>query len=102
MRARRVDKNQQEIVKALIAIGCTVADTSRSGEGFPDLVVGYRGQNYLIEIKDGNKSPSRRALTPAQETFHNNWRGRVVIVKNADEAIQEVTEHFKAKLKALK
>ena len=91
MRAKRVDANQQEIVKALIAIGCTVADTSRSGEGFPDLVVGYRGLNYLIEVKDGNKSPSRRALTPAQETFHDNWRGRVVIVKNADEAIQEVT-----------
>ena len=88
--ARRVDANQLEIIKALLAIGCTVADTSRAGEGFPDLVVGYRGKNYLIECKDGNKRPSERRLTPAQIRFHKQWRGQIVTVKNADEAISVV------------
>lgn len=91
MRAKRVDANQLEIVKALMAIGCTVADTSRSGEGFPDLVVGYRGVNFLLEVKDGDKSPSRRALTPAQVSFHEKWRGSLSIVMTVDEAIQAVT-----------
>lgn len=88
--ARRVDANQLEIIKALLAIGCTVADTSRAGEGFPDLVVGYRGRNYLIECKDGDKPPSERRLTPAQVRFHHQWRGQIVTVKNADEAISVV------------
>lgn len=91
MRAKRVDQNQLEIIKALMAIGCTVADTSRAGEGFPDLVVGYKGVNHLLEVKDGSKSPSRRTLTPSQVSFHFKWRGRVSVVTNAEEAIQAVT-----------
>ena len=91
MRARRTDRNQPEIVAALRAIGCTVSDTSGAGEGFPDIVAGYRGINYLIEIKDGGKPPSKRVLTPAQKDFHRDWRGQVAIVKNPEEAIKIVT-----------
>ena len=90
--ARRVDHNQLEIVKALMAIGCTVADTSRAGEGFPDLVVGYRGVNWLIEVKDGRKSPSAQKLTPQQVRFHKNWNGQVATVNCVEDAIKLVTE----------
>ena len=88
MRARRTDDNQKEIVKALIKIGCSVAITSGSGDGFPDLVVGYRGKNYLIEVKDGNKPPSQRKLTPVQVEFHKKWTGQICVVKSIDEAIE--------------
>jgi len=91
VRAKRVDANQAEIIKALMAIGCTVADTSRAGEGFPDLVVGYRGVNYLLEVKDGNKSSSRRALTPAQAEFHKKWHGKVVVVESVEDALRVVS-----------
>ena len=94
MRAKRVDANQPEIVAALRAIGCSVADTSGAGEGFPDIVVGYRGINYLLEIKDGSKPPSQRVLTPAQKDFHRDWRGQVAIAKDSDEAIKIVTDEF--------
>lgn len=91
MRARRVDKNQNEIIKGLMKIGCTVADTSRAGEGFPDLVCGYRGKNFMIECKDGNKPPSARKLTPAQIRFHEKWKGQIATVTNLNEAIAVVT-----------
>ena len=91
MRAKRVDANQPEIVAALRAIGCSVSDTSGAGEGFTDIVVGYRGINYLIEIKDGSKPPSKRILTKPQQDFHRDWRGQVAIAKNPEEAIKIVT-----------
>jgi len=90
MRARKIDANQPEIVEGLRAIGCSVAITSAAGDGFPDLVVGYYGENYMLEVKDGNKIPSKRKLTPEQEQFHINWRGQIQIVNNLDEAIAAV------------
>ena len=32
------------------------------GRGVPDLLVGYGGANWLVEIKDGDKSLSKRQL----------------------------------------
>ena len=84
---RRVDANQADIVKGLRAIGCSVAVTSSAGDGFPDLVVGYYGKNFLLEVKDGDKPPSKRKLTPEQEQFHINWRGQIAIVESIDAAI---------------
>jgi len=89
-RAARVDKNHAEVVKALRAIGASVADTSGAGRGFPDLVVGYRGVNHLIEIKDGDKVPSAKQLTRAQIGFAADWRGQWAKVETVDEAIAAV------------
>lgn len=86
-RAAKIDANQREVVKALRAIGCTVAITSSLGDGFPDLVVGYRGRNYLIEVKDGNKPPSRRKLTKDEKQFSESWKGQYAVVESIDEAI---------------
>ena len=86
-RAAKVDDNQAEIVAALRACGCSVAVTSSAGGGFPDLCVGIQGKNYLLEVKDGSKSPSRQKLTPDQVTFHATWEGQVNVVRNIDEAL---------------
>lgn len=86
-RAARTDANQTEIVNALRGVGASVAVTSMLGDGFPDLTVGFRGENYLIEIKDGSKPPSKRKLTPDEKSFHNSWWGKIDIVKNIDEAL---------------
>ena len=90
MRARRVDQNQMQIVRALQKVGCIVADTSKAGEGFPDLVVGRNGENYLMEVKDGSKPPSARKLTKAQEKFHAEWRGQIAVVETVEQALQVV------------
>lgn len=88
---KRTDANHGEIKKALQQIGCTVFDLSSVGGGVTDLLCGYRGKNYLIEIKDGDKPPSARKLTPAQKLFHSLWRGQKCVVKNVDEAVKVVT-----------
>jgi len=42
----------------------------------PDLLIGYRGGHLLLfEIKDGNKSPSRRKLRAGQQKFADEWQG---------------------------
>lgn len=89
MRVRRArpDDNQDTIVKDLRAIGASVAVTSAAGDGFPDLVIGYQGKNYLLEVKDGNKPPSKQKLTPDQVRFHRDWRGSVFIANSPDQAL---------------
>lgn len=87
----RADANQEGIVKALRAIGCTVTVASQVGGGFPDLVVGRHGLNYLLEVKDGDKPKSKQNLSKVQQEFHANWRGHIITVTTIDEAIRAVT-----------
>lgn len=90
-RAARVDANQAEIVAALRKIGCRVMLMQAMGEGFPDLLVSFRGLLTLIEVKDGSKPPSARKLTPAQVKWHAEWGEDVRVVKSIEEAIAAVT-----------
>jgi len=89
-RKARVDANQKDIRDAFLAMGCSVADTSRLGEGFPDLVVGCSGVNLLIEVKDGDKPPSARKLTESEEKFMNGWLGQYTIIETEDQVIELV------------
>lgn len=91
-RAARTDANHAAIVKRLRAIGATVQDLSKVGDGCPDLAVGYHGVNLFIEIKDGTKKPSARKLTTDQVTWHESWRGQCAVVESADEAERIVVE----------
>ena len=92
MRLRaRTDNNHAEIVNALRAIGASVADTSRVGHGFPDIVVGFRGRNWLIEIKDGTAKPSAQKLTVAQVEFKATWMGHWAVVRSVSEAVGVVS-----------
>ena len=86
-RAARVDENQGLIVKALRACGATVRVISQ-GVGIPDLLVGYRGHTILMEVKDGNKPPSARQLTTAEQIFFDQWTGgKLFIVNSVEEAL---------------
>lgn len=87
-RAARTDANQTDIVDALRKVGASVAITSAVGDGFPDLVVGHRGRNFLLEIKDGDKPPSRWKLTKAEQKFFDEWLGEVNVIKSVEEALE--------------
>jgi len=65
IRAAKVDSNQPEIVKALRKIGASVLITSQLKNAF-DILVGYRDQLFIIEIKDGTLPPSKRKLSPGR------------------------------------
>lgn len=75
MRAAKIDRNQPEIVAALRKVGATVQSLAGVGVGCPDLLCGFRGATFLLEVKDGEKAPSARELTPDQIEWHINWRG---------------------------
>lgn len=87
----RKDDNQKEIEQALLQIGASVQSLHMVGSGCPDLLVGYRGVNFLLEVKDGRKSPSARKLTDDEQAWHETWRGVVYIVYNAIDAVNLVT-----------
>ena len=89
-RAARTDTNQAQIVAELRKAGCTVQHLHAIGQGTPDLLVGYAGTNYLLEVKDGAKSPSRRKLTPDEEEWHRRWGGQVAVVATSAEALAAV------------
>lgn len=89
-RAAKVDRNQAEIVEYFRSFGASVAHTHMVGQGFPDIVVGYQGRNFLVEIKDAKKPPSKRKLTPDEAEWHANWRGNVTVVMCAADVEQLV------------
>ena len=85
-RAARRDANEGKIVAALQACGAYVKKIN--DEGAFDLLVFYRGWTLLLEVKDGAKPPSARALTPAEAKFHNEWPGQnLFIVTSEHEAL---------------
>ncbi|WP_435170784.1 hypothetical protein [Falsirhodobacter sp. 1013] len=88
--AAKVDANQPEIVKALRKAGASVQPLHSVGSGCPDLLVGYRGINLAIEVKDGAKPPSARKLTADQVEWHAGWRGQVAVVASVAEAFAAV------------
>jgi Holliday junction resolvase len=90
-RKARADANQPEIVSALRHAGATVIHTHTVGKGFVDIVVGFRNQTYLMELKDGSKKPSARVLTEDEFALHTTWRGGpLVVVSSVDEALEAI------------
>ena len=86
-RAAKVDRNQSEIVHALRTAGATVQPLHTVGAGCPDLLVGFRGANFLIEVKDWKAAPSDRKLNPTQVAWHDGWKGSVAKVETAEAAL---------------
>jgi hypothetical protein len=77
-RAARVDQNQAQVVSALRAAGAYVWII-----GLPvDLLVGYKGHTFLVEIKDGPK----KHLTALQQDFFDNWSGSTLARVDGPEA----------------
>ena len=86
MRKRaRVDANQKQIVSQIRGIGCSVLHTHQLGKGAPDIIVGYNLNNYLIEIKDGDKPLAQQKLTPDEIQFQAEWQGNYHVVNSFDQ-----------------
>jgi hypothetical protein len=72
----RHDTNHAQIVGVLRAHGCSVQ--AMNAAGAPDLLVGLRGENHLVEVKRplGVKGgASGRELNPIQRAWHAAWKG---------------------------
>ena len=94
---KRTDANQSLIVSTYRDLFCSVTCTHELGDGFPDLVVGiptsWGGSNELVEVKDGEKPPSKRKLTPDEQDFHDEWRGKKPVII---ESVNDVIAHVRA------
>jgi len=69
------------IVDALRNVGASVVSLAPMGRGVPDLLVGFRGVNYLLEVKR-----EKGKLTADQTAFIATYNGRVYVVRTVDEA----------------
>jgi hypothetical protein len=87
--AQRPDSNQPEIVAGLLKMGCSVYDAHTVGT-IPDLIVGYRSCNLLMEIK-----LPKGKLKQSQVEWHRDWRGHSCVVHSLDEAIEAVLTYVK-------
>ena len=81
--AKRVDANQAQIVQQLRDFGASVLDLHTVGKGCVDILVGYRGRSYPMEIKTAHGK-----LTDAEEKFYDEWRGNYYVIHDIEEAIQ--------------
>jgi hypothetical protein len=86
------DCNEAEIVAALRGVGATVVLIS--AVGVPDLLVGYRGRNFLLEVKQPlgpRGGGSHASLTDAQVEFIQQWRGEVCVVRSPEQALAAIS-----------
>ena len=85
-RVARRDANERRVIDALRSCGAYVKQIN--DEWAFDLLVFYRGptreHTLLLEVKDGDKPPSARALTPGEAKFHAEWPGQNLHIVNSE------------------
>lgn len=86
-RIARKDANHVKVVEQLRKAGVSVLDIAVL-KNCCDIVCGFRGKNFLFEIKDPEKVKSQKRLTPGEEIFHKSWYGQVNVIETADEALK--------------
>jgi hypothetical protein len=72
---KKTDGNQQEIMTEFRRLGATVQTLHTVGRGVPDLLVGYKGLNLLVEVKS-----ERGVFTPEQVKWFEKWQGTVYTI----------------------
>jgi len=86
---KRTDLNQKELVRTLKQIpGVSVVDLSAVGQGCPDLLVGYKGKNFLFEIKNPE---TKGKLTECQKNWFLFWKGSAFVLYDINDFF-ELTE----------
>jgi hypothetical protein len=79
-RAAKRDEAEPAVVERLRQLGASVRHLS--GRDVADLLIGWRGQTHLAEVKTG-----RAKLKPGQAEFARTWRGApVATLRTPDEA----------------
>lgn len=84
-RAAKVDANQDQIVSALRAAGASVQSLAPIGKGCPDLLAAFRGEMFLIEVKQG-----KGKVNELQTKWHSEWKADVHVVYGPEDALMVV------------
>jgi len=81
------DANHKAIVAALTYHGCIVGDLANAGAGVPDVLCGYRGVLFLVEIKTAVGSLSKK-----QREFFDAWIEYPALVLRSADDVFDVME----------
>lgn len=89
--AKRRDDNEPPIVEALRKAGATVQLLEQPA----DLLVGFRGRNTLLEVKNpatryGRGNDNAAGTQHKQRAFRATWRGVVEVVTSPEEALRAI------------
>lgn len=85
--AARKDSNHNAIANAATKLGASVFDTSRLGDDFPDMVIGYRGHTIIVELKTATGK-----LSAGQKYLAETWKGSPIRVwRTIDDVIADLT-----------
>jgi hypothetical protein len=82
----RIDANQPALVKFIRFMGASWQHT-HAIPGALDGILGYRGVDVRVEIKDPEKPLSKRRLTPAEITTIAEWRGRRPVIIETEQNV---------------
>lgn len=84
---KKVDTIQGESIKILRQWGFSVQPIHTIGNGCPDLLVGYSGINYLLELKSEGGE-----LNENEYTWHLCWNGQAVVIEGMDGLYEWIAE----------
>lgn len=108
-KAAHRDKAERPIIDALKAAGASVYPIS--SKDIPDLLVGYRGQTFLLEVKsrltntkkDGYTRKTTTKVSEGQQAFMDTWKGGPVrVVHTPEEALHAIGAPVEGVLEPLK
>lgn len=86
-RQQHRDANHKAIVAALMYHGAIVADMGNAGGGVPDLLCGFRGVLFLVEVKTATG-----ALSAKQREFFDAWTEYPALVLRSPDDVFDVME----------
>lgn len=87
---KRVDANQTELVNEAERLGAQAQRISDIGGGCPDLLITFKGQWHVVEVKDGSKPPSRRRLSSKQIEWHERFNAPVWIWESVEDVRRDL------------
>lgn len=90
-RKDKIDANQPDIVKKLREIDGVTVEL-----GMDDILIGYEGVNYWIEIKDPERSQNKAGhfkkgeIKPHQAWLDENWTGQYSICTTLEQILETI------------
>lgn len=84
-RAAKVDGNHKEIVEEFRRLRCSVVSLAAVGGGVPDLLVGFGGRNFLVEVK-----LPKGKVSELQKKWYEYWEGYATVVRSIEEVRERV------------
>lgn len=85
-KAKRVDKNQKEIVEQLRELGYSVEYCYQVGKGFPDFIIGFYGK-FTIPVELKSKGG---ILTEDEIKFHSRYKGYIIVAYSLEEILEKI------------